>query len=201
MGTEHTIGFIAGTPVWTRSGLVPIDQIGVGDVLLAPPNEYGADNEHASVTYVSTTPCDAIVALIYADPATPGRSATTFTTTNQSVWLEQHGWRPTRAVRLGDRLRCHDGKLMSVELVSPVFEVRPGVGWFPVAPTMDTIGHVIDFSGPTWRLLKSYVNQPLDMPDDGTRLSVKVFTLGVAGGGAYFIGSAGIRVSGASNLK
>jgi hypothetical protein len=189
VGTEHTIGFIAGTPVWTRSGLVPIDQIGVGDVLLAPPNEYGADNEHASVTYVSTTPCDAIVALIYADPATPGRSATT------------HGWRPTRAVRLGDRLRCHDGKLMSVELVSPVFEVRPGVGWFPVAPTMDTIGHVIDFSGPTWRLLKSYVNQPLDMPDDGTRLSVKVFTLGVAGGGAYFIGSAGIRVSGASNLK
>jgi len=195
VGTEHTTGFIAGTPVWTRSGRVPIDQIGIGDVLLAPPNEDGADNEYTAVTHVSATPCDAMVALMYADPATPGRSTTTFTTSNQGFWLEQHGWRPTRAVRVGDRLRCHDGKLMSVELVSPVFEVRPGIGWFPVARRMDTIGHVVDFSGPTWRLLGSYVNQPLDMPDDGTRLSVKVSTLGVVGGGAYFIGSAGIRAA------
>ncbi|RHX89489.1 hypothetical protein DLM76_21420, partial [Leptospira yasudae] len=99
--------FVAGTLVHTKNGLVPIEQVRAGDLVLSY-NEFGEELEYNRVlkTYVRQT--ETIYKLTYEN----GRIVET--TASHPFQIEGKGWVEVKDLRVGDRSILSNEKTLSI---------------------------------------------------------------------------------------
>lgn|GEM_PF-1546903 len=195
---SETSCFIAGTPVWTEAGEVPIESIKPGDMVLSRPEE-GGELAYRPVVRTVTHTNKVIVAVTYVDPEKPDRKSLNFATDNHPFWVEGRGWVAAGAMRPGYELQGTDGRKIVVSAISPVYRTEtPGVGWYQLDPNYGALGNDVDFNGPTWRLVKSRTSRPNEEFVDGPFLGVNVYNFEVDGFHTYYVGSSGVWVHNAN---
>lgn len=113
--------------------------------------------------------------------------------------VEGRGWVAADAIRSGDELQGSDGRKLRVSMVSPVYRTeKSGVGWYQLTSNNPSLGNDVDFSGSSWRLVKSRTSRPAEEFIDGPFLGVDVYNIEVDGFHTYYVGPAGVWVHNAS---
>lgn len=186
-------GFVAGTPVWTDKGLVPIEQVKVGDAVLSRPKGSGTP-DHRTVTRTLAHDDKEIVCVRYIDPTKPNTTFILYSTGDHSFWVDNAGWTEADLLRGSERLQLQDDRVVDVLMVSPVYRTaRPNVGWFNTSLSMDDVGYEADFSGaPNILQFNAYSPDELDEPDP--RLKVRIYNLDVEDFHTYYVGAQGVWV-------
>lgn len=148
--------FIAGTLVHTDKGLVPIEQIKVGDRVLSQPEETG---ERAYKRVVNTFAFDdkAVWVVKYSFGDVPEDSVHRrmvyhlYATDNHPFWIDGKGWIEAKSLKAHDQIRLASGETAMVEQVWPVVRTPvDGLGWVcsDALGSWDGIeeqGHIADF--------------------------------------------------------
>lgn len=147
--------FIAGTLVHTDKGLVPIEQIKVGDRVLSQPEATG---EKAYKRVVNTFAYDDkevwVVKYTTADEYKPTRDDVLYhlyATANHPFWVEGLGWTAAEQLVESNKFRLADGTWAMAVQVWPVLRTpRPHMGWVS-ADTLSSIdglerAHIVDFN-------------------------------------------------------
>ncbi|MGI9457114.1 MAG: polymorphic toxin-type HINT domain-containing protein, partial [Aeoliella sp.] len=95
--------FVAGTPVWTKTGETPIEEIQEGDLVLTQDVETGelCFRPVTATTLREPTPIVSITAGDYQIEATLGHP----------FWVAGEGWRMAKELQEGDRLQSIDGQV------------------------------------------------------------------------------------------
>lgn len=108
---QRTECFASGTPVWTATGVLPIETVRVGDLVLSQ------DPSSGKLTYkpVLRTTVRAAEPLVKVEVG----SAAFATSGGHLFWVVGKGWLRSRELRSGMRLHALDGSL-------PVYEVGTG---------------------------------------------------------------------------
>jgi hypothetical protein len=120
------VSFAAGTLVLSASGLVPIEQITVGQLVLSRNDSSYADRPQA-VTYTTSRQASG-----YQQLVTEGGSYRV--TGEHPVWLQGKGWTPAAQVQAGDVLAGErlDSVVVSNQAVAqPLRVYNFSVGWTP----------------------------------------------------------------------
>jgi hypothetical protein len=198
-GRDPTGCFIAGTLVHTRGGLVPIEQVRVGDwVLSQPENKDGSAPAYRLV--VNTFAFDdkeIVLVRCYQEDGTVEQFGVT---PNHPFWVKNVGW--TRADQLGGgtELELRDCSEATTLCASPLFRTgQPGQGWASGVwgvEANDGSGALIDLRG-----------QPVVVGADGVfnwdvlddehadpRVRSSVYNLEVDEFHTYYVGEMGVWV-------
>lgn len=101
---------IAGTPVWTALGLVPIEEIAVGDRVLSQDPQTG-ELAYKPVLRTTVRPPDRLVKVVFGGEALQSSGGHPF-------WVAGEGWVKARNLKPGARLHTVDG-------TSEVWSVHP----------------------------------------------------------------------------
>jgi hypothetical protein len=102
--------FIAGTPVWTQSGPVPIETIKMGDFVLSRDSHTGELN-YRPVLKTTTTEQSSTVRLTVNEEAIT-------TTRGHRLWVVDKGWQMSKVIKLGSQLVAVDG-IAQIQSISP----------------------------------------------------------------------------------
>jgi type II secretory pathway pseudopilin PulG len=107
--------FVAGTPVLTESGFVPIEQLSVGDVIWAANEDTAAFGFHPiTEVFVHTD------RTVWALHVVGEGSAEVIETTDVHPWfVDGAGWRSTAALQVGQSLVAASGERFVVEAAFP----------------------------------------------------------------------------------
>lgn len=190
MNETHT-GFVAGTLVHTVSGLVPIQQLKAGDVVLSKPL-HGGEIEPRRIIGTHSSADKKTWLLEYFT------SGTQYTrhlvgTGAPSFFVDEHEWRQSSDVEPGHMVGLIDGSSAGVYRLRWISGTdTPGIGWTGDDP--GALGPLIDL-----RDGKVIVNKiEDDVCDPSTRdngyFVREIFTLEVEDFGTYFVGDAGVWV-------
>jgi len=107
--------FVAGTPVWTESGPVAIEQVTIGDMVLSQNAQTG-ELAYRPVTVTTTRPPTATVRITLGDE-------TLTATLGHRFWVNGQGWRMAKFLEVGDRLHGTDGAVR-IEAIEPGDDVE-----------------------------------------------------------------------------
>jgi hypothetical protein len=185
-------GFIAGTPVWTDRGLVPIEQLRLGDHVLSRADDAG---EAACRKVIRTLSCQGktIMSLRYClPPPDDGEICHLHLTDDHQLWVKGAGWIRAYLLEGGEEFELPDGRTAYALEIVPVYKTdRPGIAWMPeYSHSVD--GFEIDFSdGKAWWL------DDADQRNFGTSLGVlsaTVYDIDVEDANNYYVGALGLRV-------
>lgn len=184
-------GFVAGTPVWTDKGKVPIEQMKVGDAVLSQP-EGGGEAGYRAATRRLVHDDKEIVCVTYVDHDKPNSSFVIYPTDNHPFWVEGAGWTRSDQLRGSHCLRLRNGRLVNVVMASPVYRTsRPHIGWYNDNMYLGDIGSEADFSGAP-RILDHEAAFPDEKDGPDPRLKVRVYDLEVEDFHAYYVGAQGV---------
>jgi len=212
-------GFIAGTRVHTDRGLVPIEDIRIGDRVLsrsqearwrplermwnafvlredpARPEESGVLTLKRVVrTFVHRE--RPIRQISYSRVDQRLRVSSLFGTDFHPFRVEGTGWTAAGHLEPGQFLQLADGTRGVVQFNLPVTRTkRPGVGWTPHDEWSDE-GTETDFSGPQKVVAMNVARDPEIATRADRRLKVTTFDLEVEDGHPFHVGSDGIQVLG-----
>ncbi len=101
--------FVAGTPIETPNGTVPIEAINEGDVVLTRPERQPFSKPRATrVTRVFKNVAPAILWLTFANGTVLG------TTPGHEVWTKETGWTHADELQVGQRFVDDDGHLVAI---------------------------------------------------------------------------------------
>ena len=103
--------FVAGTPVWTETGIRPIESIETGDRVLSQDQETG-ELAFKLVLQCSKRDPQPLVRMCV-------QGETVSSTKGHPYWVNGIGWRMARLVEPGDRLHGIDGSLEVEEVAMP----------------------------------------------------------------------------------
>ncbi|MEX6458104.1 hypothetical protein AB6N28_11540 [Moraxella osloensis] len=124
--------FAAGTLVHTDKGLIPIQDIRVGDMVLSRP-EWGGRDAPTQYKRVARAFCsgeDTLVQISYITEADPSRIKSIYLTDNHPVWIQSDNeWTPAIDLRMGSKLsfKSQDINAYLIGAVE-VFEVATKTG-------------------------------------------------------------------------
>lgn len=192
--------FVGGTPVWTDKGLVPIEQIKVGDMVLSQPEGKGELTYKRVInTYVYQDKTVNNVVLYNLDEEDYNYI---FATANHPFWVEGVGWTSVLNLEAGQYLELNSGARAVITDVFPVLRTpMPGIGWF---------GGRTEEPG----INVSFVNDSISFPDvdgyldtsamDGSRdyyLKARVFNIEVEDYHTYYVGEDGVWVGVSSSCR
>ncbi|MCP3999024.1 MAG: hypothetical protein GY722_28770, partial [bacterium] len=111
---EPTYCFVAGTLITTATGLRPIEEIEVGDLVWARSEATG-EQALRRVVQLFVTPDQPVLKLEIEAPN--GTSEVLGTTREHPFWVEELGWVPASRLRPGDRLVSNTGGWLRVRQV------------------------------------------------------------------------------------
>jgi hypothetical protein len=189
--------FAKGTPVHTRDGLTPIDEIRVADWVLAAPEDGAGTPAYKRVanTFVHQ---QKTIRKISTYAAQSGTQYFVSATGDHPFWVEGRGW--TRADVLGRHtaLRGTDGTAIRIDSQWPVYRTgQPGIGWVQVLS--DVVGsHGGSFDYERYDLAPDA--DPGEYPPPGILeseqpfLAVTVYDIEVEDYHSYFVGYDGLWV-------
>jgi hypothetical protein len=110
-GTPECPCFVAGTPVHTASGWVPIEELQVGDLVLSRDEDTG-EEALRPIAAVFITPDSPVLALELEDSM--GALETIEATPPHPFFVEDRGWIPASDLRPGDQITSSGGGLLRV---------------------------------------------------------------------------------------
>jgi hypothetical protein len=184
--------FIAGTPVWTDRGQVPIEQLKVGDNVLSQPDGTG-ERAYRKVARTFSHTDQTISCLRYCLPPPDDKVVLDlYTTDGHPFWVKGAGWTSANLLEGGEELELQDGRAAYVLSVVFVFKAdRPYEGWVPTY--LDSVdGFEIDFSdGKQWWL------DDRDQRNFGAslgRLLTTVYDIEIEDFDTYYVGELGVWV-------
>jgi hypothetical protein len=188
-----TSGFVEGILVWTDKGLVPIESIRAGDVVLSRPDG-GVESSYSPVLVAARHDKASVVAVRFEDPA-DGKTRVTYATDSQAFWCVNHGWTPAAKLRPRAELQTSDGRTLTVKQVAPVYAtITPGRGWHAASTMRDPLGMLMDFDGGFRSAPGSNVRMSDVVDESKTRLLVTVVHLELEGLHSFCVGSLGVWV-------
>jgi hypothetical protein len=188
--------FIAGTMVWTDNGLVPIDQLKVGDSVLSQPESTG-EKAYRKVVRTMSYHDKEVYCVRYNRLDDDSVIHTVYATGNHPFWVEGIGWTAATLLESGQELQLQDGAKAAVLEVVPVYKTdRPGVGWEPYYIHSNE-GCEADFSN-GWKIVGNDKRMPSDAFAGDPFLRVDVYNIEVEGFHTYYIGETGVWVHNAN---
>jgi hypothetical protein len=133
---EPNIGFVAGTLVHTNNGLVPIEQLKIGDkVLSRAENDPEGDLIYKPVTETRQFQSKTLHFLRMGITGGTDQASVSgvITTPNHPFWVKNYGWKRADLLRMGDTVLLANGLDATVFEWGPIFATdTPNVGWVPV---------------------------------------------------------------------
>jgi hypothetical protein len=202
--------FAAGTLVHTKEGLVPIEQVKVGDWVLSKP-ENGGEQAYKRVLKTIARPAERVIRVKYfADPSQPRVTPITCTI-NHPFWVKDLGWTAAEDLHLSSKenwLELVDGRSAKAFGTTNIYiSDLPGVGWFSNSNNdVEAYGALWDFVN--HRLVDPKVESlqviqdhqvPYNEPQFGTfpeelYLHLPVYNLEVEDFHTYYVGEHGVWV-------
>lgn len=214
--------FAAGTLVHTKEGLVPIEQVKVGDYVLSKHDSGMGEQAYKRVLQTFFYPSETVMAVGHVLPGEPNKTAQIITTLNHPFWLaevrsedDQPGW--TAASRLskgwrnnGDKFLLANGDLAVVSGCDRIYvSAQEGVGWHPsYMSDRQREGYLVDYrihpkkmiaiDVLATRELRDYDEEHLYHPifevPDHFLLKLPVYNLEVEDFHTYYVGKYGVWV-------
>jgi hypothetical protein len=192
--TADAACFVAGTLVHTKEGLVPIEQIRVGDWVLSQPEQKG---ERAYKRVVKTFEFEdrEVIAVDYLKDGKPGGGFVV--AGNHPFWVQNAGWTRADYLQGGEILELADGSACKVFNQSPLERTtEKGVAWMEgmIHSTRgDGFGRTVDMRQGTPRF--SYESVPNDVTESEYGLyRTKVYNIEVEDYHTYYVGEIGAWV-------
>ena len=201
--------FAAGTLVHTKEGLVPIEQIKVGDWVLSKP-ENGGEQDYKRVLNTFARPPERVIEVKYLpDPSQP-RVARITCTINHPFWVIDLGWTPAEDLYRSSKenwLELADGRDVKAHDPSSVYvSDEPGIGWCPgynndveaYGALWDFVNHrLVDPEVESLQAIQDHSSfkyaQLHDMPEE-LYLNLPVYNLEVEDFHTYYVGEHGVWV-------
>ena len=198
--------FAAGTFVHTENGLVPIENIRIGDRVLSQPEEGGGELSYQSV--LRTTVSDEeqplwLVSYGVVDSSSPlgGRVEAILATANHPFWVKGIGW--TRADELlpSVEIEVSNGLPAYVENSTPLVRTEnPNVAWIDIREDQG-LGLCLVFEGAKFHTAGTLIQPPHGFGKDGfvkypksVLFRRKVYNFEVANTHTYYVGELGVWV-------
>ena len=197
--------FAAGTLVHTKQGLVPIEQVKVGDWVLSKP-ENGGEQAYKRVLQAFAHAQERVVRQGYYIPAknpnkNGGNVGVITCTLNHPFWVKELGWtaaselsgRGAKAVHFED---LHGEDIPSSPLRNVYISDQPNVGWIPSRMgQVDDLGYMWDYANHKLVDTDVLALEPIrhyEHPDPFLKLPV--YNLEVEDFHTYYVGEHGIWV-------
>lgn len=204
-------GFTAGTLVHTKDGLVPIEKIKVGDLVLSRPEnpEDGVELAFKRVLKTFAHKDSEIKFIGYKNGPNLKKERTypLFATPNYQFWVKDKGW-TAAALLQGDWLGPSHLEVMNraTAFSVPMYlykSDRDGIGWVASAG-FEGEGFEWDFVNNKWGVNSYFdtknwpIHEVIDGGDgDGYRYTATVYNLEVEDFHSYFVGEHGVLVKSA----
>lgn len=194
--------FPKGTLVHTQNGLVPIEQIKVGDLVLSKHESGEGEQAYKPVTRVFEHAPTKVVKVSYVeDTEKPTYGGTVFSTLEHPFWVDGVGW--TAARYLGGlpelaSVPLHNTKRVCIQGVRHVVAIsRPNIAWVCSSGNIiDEIGIEWDFETNTLHQEDVYLEEDLRYPESfhDDPMKVPVWNLEVEDFHTYYVGKDGLWV-------
>jgi hypothetical protein len=186
--------FIAGTLVHTDKGLVPIEKLRVGDMVLSQPEMKGEQGYKRVVNTFSFVDKE-VYLLMYA---TQDKVDQLVATDNHPFWVSDKGWIQAFDLEPGDKLELEGGITASVFCVQRIFRTdTQDVGWVQGkhGRQNDFTGDIVDLSSNAINFGDEGVpNGGLSSMKGDPHLKRRVFNIEVEDFHTYYVGEAGVWV-------
>ena len=200
--------FVAGTPVWTDKGLVPIEQLKVGDMVLSKPENGTGEQAYKRVVNTFVHEDKDVWFFQYYDLDTVNPSYI-YATPNHPIWVKGKGWTSIDSMTSGQEvIELEDGREAGVGVVAPVYAtVKQNNGFriFGDDSIREKMGECIDFS------MSPYLHDEGYQPFTGRNLTAdnlhvldqehrlltfkrRVFNIEVEDFHTYYVGEPGVWV-------
>ena len=183
-------GVIAGTPVWTEQGLVPVERLHAGDRILCG---HAADGSELFEAIADIGPMDGQIlrALRFCDIGDQDATYTVYCTDRTAVWSSDGQFRPLPLLEGGETQELAVRRDGAVIAVVPIWQTsRPGIGWEPEYGH-SVVGWEFDFTNGA-SLVGS--DNPIASCARTDLFAARVYALRLRGAGGYFAGELGLRV-------
>ena len=209
--TAPSVGscFVAGTLVHTRDGLVPIERIRGGDLVLSQPEMKG-EQAYKRVTNTFVFEDKELLFIDFLPEAERKRARATHTlvneakmqrfvvTPNHPFWLENVGWTRADELEPGTKVELRDGTLAYVNSLAAVYRAgSDNTGWGPFdSDTDSSVGYHIDLSNDCQKF-ESILDGSVpgfDRRGESQRLLHRVYNFEVEDFHTYYVGETGVWV-------
>ncbi|MDD2776653.1 MAG: polymorphic toxin-type HINT domain-containing protein [Gallionella sp.] len=193
--------FAAGTLVHTKEGLVPIEQIKVGDYVLSKP-ENGGQQEYKRVLQTFAHAPERVINVLYSFDDDKNRLFPITATVNHPFWVAGEGW--TAAENLRDywtverKLKLCDGNHVITGGIRHIYvSEQPGVGWMSGSNFNDieALGGLWDFVNHRLVANEVPVLEAIEYEEHPEPfLKLPVYNLEVEDFHTYYVGKHGVWV-------
>lgn len=198
--TDHPLQasgcFARGTPVHTRDGLKPIEEIHAGDFVISSPEDGSGTPDYKRVVNTFVHHGKSICQVNTYGPAS-GTQYFLATTGNHPFWVQGVGWTRADQLEQGAMLRRVDGSETPVVSQWPVYRTdQAGVGWVQELSDLDTsYGTRFDYERFKVVPPRGFDYLAQDVYDSEDRhLRITVYNLEVEDYHTYYVGVDGIWV-------
>ncbi|QNM98751.1 polymorphic toxin-type HINT domain-containing protein [Chitinimonas koreensis] len=196
-------GFVKGTLVHVDKGLVPIEQIKIGDMVLSRPESGDGPQAYKRVLNIGMTRGREIYSLMHCNES--GDFNYLFTTADHLFWVQDIGWTELRRVEQGQILFLANGSSVYTIERWPVLEattedctVEEGVGFVITnSDFSNAMGHRVRFAEKPVRINEMEYNDAMYVADRFTR---DVYNLAVEDFHTYYVGEMGVWVHNSNYL-
>ena len=199
-------GFVAGTLIHTKTGLVPIEQVQVGDwVWSQAPTGPGAAQAWKQVTATSAFEDREVVLVRCYQPGGPVLHELCMAR-NHLFWTIDEGWTRADWLGWGRELALADADVVAITLCAlrVCLTHAPGWGWVSGAwgERNDNGGHLVDLRNGAIAIAEGEAYNMDFLDDEGNYAPFRmgVFNLDVEGFHTYYVGAMGLWVHGAHPL-
>lgn len=183
--------FVAGTLVHTKDGLVPIEQIKVGDWVLSKSEHGKGDQDYKQVVNTFVHEDKTVRNIYYGTTDGSNYVSDLYVTDNHPFWVVGRGWTRADLLEGGQELELADGSRVMVFANQPVFRSQQqGVGWSTCFQDAD-LGAEFDFINQT--VVQTHV--PVDseiLYSTDPFLKLRVYSFEVEDFHTYYVGEMGV---------
>ena len=202
-------GFVAGTLVHTKNGLVPIEKIRIGDWVLSQPEMKGGQ-AYKRVANTFVFEYKEVLFIEFLPETEYERSRATHTsnredaiqrlvvTGNHPFWLENVGWIRADELEPGTKVELRDVCLAYVNSLAWIYRAGSAdTGWAPFDSNIESsVGEYIDLSHgqPKFETILNGSVPGFDRRGECERLLHRVYNFEVEDFHTYYVGEAGLWV-------
>ena len=192
--SETDIGcFVEGTLVWTDLGLVPIEQLKPGHMVLSKPHATGAQ-QYKRVLNAFVHEDKEIWHLSYYDPRREDMGYL-YATANHPFWVQDVGWVALEDLEPGQNLEFSDGTVAAVYKCDVLYRsAEPNIGFVTTSFADEYFGFLVDLEHGFSCLSSDGDDLLHHLQRDAPEMHRRVFNIEVEDFQTYYVGEDGLWV-------